>query len=146
LQQNCQVADDDSVSVAATAVVRNGIPGLRYDQLPDSELISAAEGVAARLRFAVGVNGQADRIEILSGTPESTSTRIRGKQALETWPSRPGLRDGRAQRTPTVTMPIYRRASGKLLKRIYRGCSGTTPASVNAEISSSENPAPRNPS
>lgn len=112
LQQNCQVAADDSVSIAATAVVRNGIPGLRYDQLPDSELISAAEGVAAQLRFAVGVNGQADRIEILSGTPESTSTRIRGKQALETLQFRPALRDGRAQRTTGITMTIYSLAPG----------------------------------
>src|SRR5690606_10236486 len=112
LSRNCSTDENGNATIQATAVVRNGIPGLRYEQLPDSKLISAAEGVAAEAKFTVGMNGQADRIEIIGANPDVTSTRIRGKQALEALQFRPVLRDGKTVRTEGVTMTIYSLSSG----------------------------------
>ncbi len=112
LPQNCSVSDDGTITLSETAVIRNSIPGLRYDKLPDSDLVSAAEGVGTTLRFTIGMNGQAERIEILSASPDSTSARIRGKQALETLQFRPALRDGRPLRSENIGMTVYSLTSG----------------------------------
>lgn len=107
LPQRCSAEPGGAITLTDTAVIRNSIPGLRYDKLPDSDLVRAAEGVGATMRFTIGMNGQAERIEIVSASPDSNTARIRGKQALETLQFRPAIRDGRPVRTESVAITVY---------------------------------------
>lgn len=109
---SCSLASDNTLSVPDAAVVRDGVPGLRYENMSDLGLMTAAEGVKAELQFSVGMNGQAERIRIMAAEPENTGSRIRGKQALETLQFRPALRDGRPVRTEEVKINIYSLAPG----------------------------------
>lgn len=106
-QASCAIGDDNVITIPDTAVVHKGIPGLRYESLPDLGLLTEARGIRAELQFGVGMNGQASRIRIQAAEPESTSSRIRGKQALETLQFRPALHDGRPLRTEEVRINIY---------------------------------------
>lgn len=103
----CQVTADNTITVPDAAVVRDGVPGLRYENLPELGLMTEAKGIKAGLQFSIGMNGQPDRIRIRSAEPDSTGSRIRGKQALETLQFRPALRDGRPVRTDEVSITIY---------------------------------------
>lgn len=107
VQNNCDIGEDNMVRIPDTAVLRDGVPGLRYENPPDLGLLTEARGVKAELQFSVGMNGQADRIRIQSAEPESTGSRIRGKQALETLQFRPALRDGRPVRVDEAKITIY---------------------------------------
>lgn len=104
---SCTTGTDNIINVQDAAVVRGGVPGLRYENMQDLGLMTAAEGVKAVLQFSIGMNGQPDRIRIISAEPENTGSRIRGKQALETLQFRPALRDGRPVRTDDLMINIY---------------------------------------
>ncbi len=95
------------VEIPATALVHNGIPGLRYQAVPGSSLMSEAAGVSATLNFSIGVNGQADRIQVTAATPDTTAARIRGRDGLQDLQFRPALQDGKAVRMDNVTMTVY---------------------------------------
>lgn len=103
----CSMTSDNVLAVPDAAVVRDGVPGLRYENLPDLGLMTEAKGIKALLQFSIGMNGQAERIRIRSAEPESTASRIRGKQALETLQFRPALQDGRPVRVDEVMINIY---------------------------------------
>ena len=105
--ESCSSGTDNIISVQDAAVVRDGIPGLRYENLSELGLMTDAQGIKALLQFSIGMNGQPDRIRIRSAEPESTGSRIRGKQALETLQFRPALRDGRPVRIDEVLINIY---------------------------------------
>ena len=94
------------------AVVRDGVPGLRYENLSETGLISTPDGTMATLTFNIGMNGQADRIDITASLPENVSSRIQGKAALETLQFRPALRDGRPVRSGLVTLTLFSLESG----------------------------------
>tara|TARA_R110002072_G_scaffold233478_1_gene391085 strand:+ start:107618 stop:109114 length:1497 start_codon:yes stop_codon:yes gene_type:complete len=103
----CAKQDDGSLLLSDVVVTRYGIPGLRYDNLPDSSLISTPDGVSATLQFGVGMNGQPERIQILSSEPADTSARIRGRDALLDMQFRPALKDGKVIRLSDVHMTIF---------------------------------------
>jgi hypothetical protein len=94
------------------AVVRDGVPGLRYENLSETGLISTPDGTMATLIFNIGMNGQADRIDITASLPDNVSSRIQGKTALETLQFRPALRDGRPVRSGLVTLTLFSLESG----------------------------------
>jgi hypothetical protein len=94
------------------AVVRDGVPGLRYENLSETGLISTPDGTMATLVFNIGMNGQADRIDITASLPDNVSSRIQGKTALETLQFRPALRDGRPVRSGLVTLTLFSLESG----------------------------------
>lgn len=106
-EKPCSSNADKVITVQDTAVVRDGVPGLRYENMEDLGLMTAAAGVKATLQFSIGMNGQTERIKIQAAEPENTSSRIRGKQALETLQFRPALRDGRPVRTDEAMINIY---------------------------------------
>lgn len=108
----CTIGTGNAISLQDAAVVRDGVPGIRFENMSELGLMTDAEGVKALLQFSIGMNGQAERIQIRSAEPESTGSRIRGKQALETLQFRPALRDGRPVRTDEVMMNIYSLAPG----------------------------------
>lgn len=103
----CDRQPDNQVDMRATALVHNGIPGLRYQAVPGSSLMSEAAGVSATLHFNIGVNGQADRPQVTAAEPDSTAARIRGRDGLQGLQFRPALHDGKAIRTENVTMTLY---------------------------------------
>ena len=94
------------------AVVRDGVPGLRYENLSETGLISTPDGTMATLIFNIGMNGQADRIDITASLPDNVSSRIQGKTALETLQFRPAFRDGRPVRSGLVTLTLFSLESG----------------------------------
>jgi hypothetical protein len=94
------------------AVVRDGVPGLRYENLPETGRIATADGTMATLMFNIGMNGQADRIDITASLPDNVSSRIQGKTALETLQFRPALRDGRPVRSGSVSLTLFSLESG----------------------------------
>jgi len=94
------------------AVVRNGVPGLRYENLPETGKIGTAAGTLATLQFTIGVNGQPDRIEVTGALPDNITSRIQGKAALETLQFRPALRDGRPIRSGMVSLKLFSLESG----------------------------------
>jgi hypothetical protein len=108
----CSYGPDNIKMLPDTAVVRDGVPGLRYENMEDLGLMTAAEGVKAVLQFSIGMNGQPERIRIQAAEPETTGSRIRGKQALETLQFRPALRDGKPVRTDEAMINIYSLAPG----------------------------------
>lgn len=93
-------------------VVRDGVPGLRYENLSETGRIATADGTMATLTFNIGMNGQADRIDITASLPDNVSSRIQGKTALETLQFRPALRDGRPVRSGLVTLTLFSLESG----------------------------------
>ncbi|MDO9520082.1 MAG: hypothetical protein Q8K97_11485 [Pseudohongiella sp.] len=109
---SCSSGPENIKTLPDTAVVRGGVPGLRYENMGDLGLMTAAEGVKAVLQFSIGMNGQPERIRIQAAEPETTGSRIRGKQALETLQFRPALRDGRPVRTDEAIINIYSLAPG----------------------------------
>jgi hypothetical protein len=110
---SCAISDNNIAVMHDAAIVHNGVPGLRHENMPDLGLMTAAEGVKARLDFAIGMNGQAERIKIRAAEPESTGSRIRGKHALESLQFRPALRDARPVRTDEVTISLYSLEPGR---------------------------------
>lgn len=103
----CSSQNDSAVEIPATALVHKGIPGLRYQAVPGSSLMSEAAGVSATLNFSIGVNGQADRTQVTAAEPDNTATRIRGRDALQGLQFRPALHDGKAVRTDNVSMTLF---------------------------------------
>lgn len=103
----CEPDEQDALLLPATAVVNHGIPGLRFHAMPQQSLMSDVEGVSTTLAFTVGVNGQAERIQILAAEPDKTFSRIRGRDALQDMQFRPALRDGKAVRSGDVYLTIY---------------------------------------
>lgn len=91
------------------AVVRNGVPGLRYENLRET---GTSDGTMATLQFNVGTNGQTDRIDITGALPDNVSSRIQGRAALETLQFRPALRDGRPIRSGLVSLKLFSLESG----------------------------------
>jgi GrpB-like predicted nucleotidyltransferase (UPF0157 family) len=89
------------------AIKHDGIPSLSFRDLPNSELMGTAAGTRARLKFTLGLNGQARRLDALSSEPDSVSARIRGHEALESLQFRPALKDGAPQRQEHVEITIY---------------------------------------
>ena len=75
--------------------------------MPGSSLMSQAAGISATLSFSLGVNGQADRMQVLAAEPDSTAARIRGRDSLQGLQFRPALQNGRAVRTENVTMTLF---------------------------------------
>jgi hypothetical protein len=110
---SCTISADNIVVMQDAAIVRDGVPGLRYENMSDLGLMTAAVGVNARLDFAIGMNGQAERIKIRASQPESTASRIRGKHALESLQFRPALHDARPVKTNEVTISLYSLEPGK---------------------------------
>ncbi|MDO9476372.1 MAG: hypothetical protein Q7L07_06640 [Pseudohongiella sp.] len=94
------------------AIIRNGVPGLRYENLPETGRIGTAAGTRATLQFHIGMNGQADRININASVPDNAGARIQGKAALETLQFRPALRDGRPIRSGPVILKLFSLESG----------------------------------
>lgn len=94
------------------AIIRDGVPGLRYENLPETGRIGTAAGTLATLQFHVGMNGQPDRINITASVPDNAGARIQGKAALETLQFRPALRDGRPIRSSPVVVKLYSLESG----------------------------------
>jgi len=103
----CDPTGDQRIEVPAAALVHNGIPGLRFQAMPGSSLMSQAAGISATLSFSLGVNGQADRMQVLAAEPDSTAARIRGRDSLQGLQFRPALQNGRAVRTENVTMTLF---------------------------------------
>lgn len=103
----CDVLAENRLELPATALVQNGIPGLRYQAMPGSSLMSQAAGISATLNFNIGVNGQAARTLVISAEPDSTAARIRGRDGLHDLQFRPALRDGKAVSTDNATMTVY---------------------------------------
>lgn len=113
LPQKCTTAEQSGeLLLPDIAVVRNGVPGLRYENLPETGRIGTADGTMATVEFNIGMNGQADRIDVTSSLPDSVSARIQGKTALETLQFRPALRDGRPIRTGVITLKLFSLESG----------------------------------
>jgi len=69
--------------------------------------VPAPEGTRATIRFNVGMNGQPERIQVEESEPDSTSARIRGRDALQTLQFRPALRDGRPIRTQNIKITVF---------------------------------------
>jgi hypothetical protein len=103
----CNISQDGSIDLPDAYALRNGVPGIRHEGVPDYAIIAPAAGSSTTLQFEVGVNGQAERIQILASEPDSTTSRIRGRDSLTSLQFRPALRDGRAIRTPAITIKIY---------------------------------------
>jgi hypothetical protein len=106
-REPCNSQVNKPIEMPATALVHDGIPGLRYQAVPGNSLMSDAAGVSATLNFSIGVNGQADRAHVSAAEPDSTTTRIRGRDGLEDLQFRPALQDGKAVRTDNVSMTLY---------------------------------------
>lgn len=105
--ETCDVLADNHIEMPATALIQNGVSGLRYQAIPGNSLMSEAAGVSATLKFSIGVNGQAGRVHVVSAEPGDTATRIRGRDGLRSLQFRPALRDGKAVSTDEVTMTVY---------------------------------------
>lgn len=103
----CTISDEGVVTLPTMAIKHDGIPSLSFRDLPSSELMGTAAGTRARLKFMLGVNGQARRLDALSSEPDSVSARIRGHEALESLQFRPALKDGVPQRLDHVEITIY---------------------------------------
>jgi hypothetical protein len=103
----CSAGQDGAFVMSDIAVTRHGIPGLRYETLPQTSLVPAPEGTRAIIRFNVGMNGQPERIQVEESEPDSTSARIRGRDALQTLQFRPALRDGRPIRTQNIKITVF---------------------------------------
>lgn len=106
-ESTCDVLAENRLELPATALVQNGIPGLRYQAIPGNSLMSQAAGISATLNFNIGVNGQAGRTQVISAEPDSTAARIRGRDGLQDLQFRPALRDGKAMSTDNATMTVY---------------------------------------
>lgn len=107
VRQECDIQTDNQLELPATALVDNAIPGLQYQALPGNSLMSQSAGVSATINFSIGVNGQADRMQVSTAEPDSTAARIRGRDGLQGLQFRPALHDGKAVRTDKVTMTVY---------------------------------------
>lgn len=105
--QACTISDDGVVELPTMAIKHDGIPSLSFRDLPTSELMGTAAGTRARLKFTLGLNGQARRLDALSSEPDTVSARIRGHEALESLQFRPALKDGAPQRLEHVEITIY---------------------------------------
>jgi hypothetical protein len=105
--RSCHPTDHDHIVLPDTFALRNGVPGIRHSGLPENAIIPPAEGVSTTLKFNIGVNGQAERIEILAAEPDAVTSRIRGRDSLIALQFRPALQDGRSVRTLDVEMTIY---------------------------------------
>lgn len=103
----CDVLPDSRIELPATALVQDGIPGLRYQATPGNSLMSQAAGISATFNFSIGVNGQAGRTQVIAAEPDSTAARIRGRDALEDLQFRPALRDGKAVSTENASMTVF---------------------------------------
>lgn len=105
--ESCTIRDDGVIELPTMAIKHDGIPSLSFRDLPNSELMGTAAGTRARLKFTLGLNGQARRLDALSSEPDSVSARIRGHEALESLQFRPALKDGAPQRQEHVEITIY---------------------------------------
>lgn len=103
----CTITEDGIVELPTLAIKHDGIPSLSFRDLPTSELMGTASGTRARLKFTLGLNGQARRLDALSSEPDTVSARIRGHDALESLQFRPALKDGTPQRLEHVEITIY---------------------------------------
>lgn len=106
-EQRCDTVDPDKTLLPDAYALRNGVPGIRHTGLPENAVIPVAEGVSTTLKFNVGVNGQADRIQILEAEPDSMTSRIRGRDSLVSLQFRPALENGRPVRSHNVEMTIF---------------------------------------
>ncbi|HDZ09294.1 hypothetical protein [Pseudohongiella sp.] len=104
---DCEIVAGNRVELPATALVQDGIPGLRYQAMPGNSLMSQAAGISATINFNIGVNGQAARTRVMSAEPDSTSARIRGRDGLHDLQFRPALRDGKAVSTENASMTVF---------------------------------------
>lgn len=101
----CQI-EDETVVYPAFAANRRGVPGLPYGGIPDSPLIAPPEGTSAQIMFQVGLNGQADRLQYGESNPDSTSSRVRARDIIQSLQFRPALVNGRPVRTESATMQV----------------------------------------
>lgn len=105
--QSCELTDEELIILPDAFALRNGVPGIRHSGLPENAVIPPAEGISTTLKFNVGVNGQAERIQILAAEPDTMTSRIRGRDSLVALQFRPALQDGRSIRTSDVQITIY---------------------------------------
>lgn len=103
----CSINEEGEIELPTMALKHDGIPSLSFRDLPTSDLMGTAAGTRARLKFTLGLNGQARRLDALSSEPDSVSARIRGHEALESLQFRPALKDGEPQRLDNVEITIY---------------------------------------
>jgi len=106
-QEDCTIEENGVVELPTMALKHDGIPSLSFRDLPTSELMGTAAGTRARLKFTLGLNGQARRLDAISSEPDTVSARIRGHEALESLQFRPALRDGEPLRLDHVEITIY---------------------------------------
>lgn len=106
IEPACEAQQDGSLRLPAFAAIRNGVPGLAYNGVPDHPLIANPEGTSAVVIFQVGLNGQASRLEYGETLPDTTAARIRARDILQSLQFRPALQDGRPVRRENVQMQI----------------------------------------
>lgn len=106
-EQRCQSTDAGQTLLPDAYALRNGVPGIRHTGLPENAVIPVAEGVSTTLKFNVGVNGQADRIQILAAEPDSMMSRIRARDSLVSLQFRPALENGRPVRSHDVEIILF---------------------------------------
>jgi hypothetical protein len=104
---HCEITGEDALlTINNVVMTESALPAFAYEELPQTQREMTTDGVKTLLEFRIGVNGQAENIDIVDATPDTTGARIQGRDALRSLQFRPVLIDGEAQRRQNVRLTL----------------------------------------